>query len=446
MVQQLSTNTFGVAKWIVSATASDGTHTTIAGALTSAASGDTIFVRPGTYTENLTLKAGVNITAFTGDAGEPNVTIVGLATATTAGTFTISNIRLQTNSNFFLVVSGTAATIVNLNSCYLNCSNNTGISSTSTLSSIFIEDCMGNIGTTGISLFSVTAAGTLTIRRSNISNTGASTTTSTTSSGLVQIFHSVIDVALATSSTGSMNFFHSDLRAGGIDATSFTTAGTGTPVAEFTTFTGGTATALVIGAGTTIDLDVCRVDTSNAAAISGAGSLLFTPINFSGNSPTVTVTTLVPKSSGPVLVNGQQPAFLAFLTNTVSNVTGNGASYTIIYDTEVFDQGSNFNLGTSTFTAPFTGRYRFTTNVYVTGCTIATNAQLRIVTSNRSYQSGFNRAASNSDYFLQCSCLADMEAADTATVTILVNGEVADTCDIGGSTVLLNYFCGELVV
>ena len=135
MVQQLGTNTFTTAKWIVSPTASDGTHTTIAAALTSASSGDTIFIRPGTYTENPTLKAGVNLSAYTCDALTPNVTISGKCTFTGAGTVSISGINLQTNSDFCLAVTGSAASIVYLNNCYINALNNTAISYTSSSSS-----------------------------------------------------------------------------------------------------------------------------------------------------------------------------------------------------------------------------------------------------------------------------------------------------------------------
>jgi len=94
MAQSISTGTFCEAKWVVDPTAGQGTHTTIASAITSASSGDTIFIRPGTYTENLTLKAGVNLAAFNGDQNTPNVTIIGNNTLTTAGTVSISNIRL----------------------------------------------------------------------------------------------------------------------------------------------------------------------------------------------------------------------------------------------------------------------------------------------------------------------------------------------------------------
>ena len=110
----------------MSPTASDGTHTTISAALTSASSGDTIFIRPGTYTENPTLKAGVNLTAFGSDSSENgvgNVIINGTCTLTTAGSVTISRrFELQTDSVGILQLVGTVASVVNLQNCYLNCS------------------------------------------------------------------------------------------------------------------------------------------------------------------------------------------------------------------------------------------------------------------------------------------------------------------------------------
>ena len=98
----------------------NGDFTTIAAALTASVSGTDIFIRPGTYTENLTLKAGVNLVGFKGDESTPNVTIIGKLTYTVAGTCTVSNIRLQTISDFFLAVTGSAASVINLENCFLN--------------------------------------------------------------------------------------------------------------------------------------------------------------------------------------------------------------------------------------------------------------------------------------------------------------------------------------
>ena len=116
-----SINYFSPAKWVVCTVAGEGTHTTIASAITSASSGDTIVIMPGTYTEDPTLKAGVNLCAFSSDSGlNPisntlsNVIIQGKCTMTTAGTVTITGVQLQTNSDYFLAVTGSAASIVNL--------------------------------------------------------------------------------------------------------------------------------------------------------------------------------------------------------------------------------------------------------------------------------------------------------------------------------------------
>lgn len=55
-----------------------------------------------------------------------------------------------------------------------------------------------------------------------------------------------------------------------------------------------------------------------------------------------------------------QPAFLAYLNAPVANVTGDGTVYTMIYDTVLFDQASNYTAvgpNAGSFTAPVTGVY-----------------------------------------------------------------------------------------
>ena len=107
-------------------TTANGTHSTISAAITSASSGDTIFVRPGTYTENLTLKAGVNITAYQCDASlnaTGRVTIVGNSTLSTAGSVTMTGMQLQTNSAAVITVSGSAASMPANPAPATNCCN-----------------------------------------------------------------------------------------------------------------------------------------------------------------------------------------------------------------------------------------------------------------------------------------------------------------------------------
>ena len=137
------------------------------------------------------------------------------------------------------------------------------------------------------------------------------------------------------------------------------------------------------------------------------------------------------------------PAFLAYLSSQQNNKTGNGTQYTIPFDTEVFDQGSNFNNTTGTFTAPTTGKYTFSTACLVTGATVATDYTIRVVTSNRTYRgASFILVANASDQQVSFSVTADMDANDTATVTIAVSGQGADTVDVFGTSSPITYFSG----
>lgn len=138
--------------------------------------------------------------------------------------------------------------------------------------------------------------------------------------------------------------------------------------------------------------------------------------------------------------------FLAYLASTDSNVTGAGATYilgNVTALTEVFDLHGDFNTN-GTFTAPVTGRYDLRSFIYITGTTIATSFVIQLVTSNRTYQSTFSRAALASDQTSMISTIADMDSADTATVKIIVSGEASDTDDVSGSSQLVTYFCGAL--
>ncbi len=289
----------GTVKWVVNPTANLGTHQTITAALAAASSGDTIFVTPGTYTEDITLKAGVDIVSYQGEGRTPQVTLVGKATATFAGTCTLSGIRLQTNSDFFLVVSGSSATIVNLIGCYLNCSNNTGISFTSSSASavINIDDCRGNIATTGITYFATSSAGTININFSILSNTGNSTTASTISAGTVQMSRTAIAFPVTTSATGAFNATYTQFSTNATNTTCLTVGGSGSHVYYFNTFDSGSATAVSISAAAAIIK--CNIGSSNASTIGGAGTLTFGDLSFTGASSTVSVTTQVLYYEGP---------------------------------------------------------------------------------------------------------------------------------------------------
>lgn len=271
----------------------NGDFTTIGAALTAAVSGDTIFIRPGTYTENPTLKAGVNLTAFGSDSSlnaSGVVIINGNCTLSTAGTVTISGIMLQTNSAPCLTVSGSVTSVVNLNNCYINALNNTAISfsSSSASSQININNCGGNINTTGIALFAHSSGGTLFIQYCMLINNGASTTNSTVSSGNLLIFYSTLNFGVTTSSTSSVNVFSSTIQTLG---TALTVGGTSNNVCYFSYLASGTASALSIGTGVSLTIESCNINSSNTNAITGLGTITYSGLNFTNTSSTINTTT-----------------------------------------------------------------------------------------------------------------------------------------------------------
>lgn len=279
-----SDNNYGVAKWIVDAQAGQGTHTTIAAALTAASSGDTIFIRPGTYTENLTLKAGVNLCSFECDSTTPNVTIVGKATFTATGTVSIAGIQLKTNSDFFLAVTGTLASVVYLNDCLLNVNNNNGISFTSSNAAAMINcnNCYGDTGTTGITYFASSSAGTINFFYCELLNNGASTTASTISAGFVQMFYCTFNVPITSSGTASVNLFYNQHIMSG-NTTALTHGGSGAAHGAVACYF-ASATASAVSIGATFDMYQCCISTSNTNAITGAGTLNYRNLSFVGTS------------------------------------------------------------------------------------------------------------------------------------------------------------------
>lgn len=300
MVQQLSTNTFGCAKWIVSTDATQGTHTTISSALTSASSGDTIFIRPGTYTENPTLKAGVNLAAYVCDGFTPNVIINGECTLTAAGTVSISGVQFQTNSNFCISVTGSNAIVLNINSCYINCSNNTGInlSNSSTSTFINISNCIGNLGTTGIGLYSITGDSNLTFFNCNIGNSGASTTASNCSTGVASFYWCNIPVPISASGTGTIGFINGNIDTSAHNTTPLTLTGTSSMTFQNASCSAGTASAFSIASGCTANVYNSLIGSSNTNAISGAGSILYSALSFSSSSDTIQST--LSQTGGPL--------------------------------------------------------------------------------------------------------------------------------------------------
>lgn len=290
LTHALSTNNYGNPKFIVATSLANGTHTTLATAMADAVSGDTIALRDS-VTENVTITPGVNIISLS-DGGSLNVpSITGTLTMTGAGTSTISGLRLVTNSAALIAVTGSAASILNVKDCYLNCSNNTGItfSTSSSSASLNLYNCLGNIGTTGITLFSHSSAGQLLVQNTFITNTGAAVTASTVSAGSFNTSWSNFQFPITLSGTGSCTLQHSIIANSGLNTTMLTLGGSGIQNFKWCRIESGTASAVTIS--TTAVFTLCIVDSTNTNAITGAGTITYSGMTFTNTSTTINTTT-----------------------------------------------------------------------------------------------------------------------------------------------------------
>jgi hypothetical protein len=137
-----------------------------------------------------------------------------------------------------------------------------------------------------------------------------------------------------------------------------------------------------------------------------------------------------------------QPAFRATQASA-SNVTGDATTYTGTFTTEVVDVNADFATGT--FTAPVDGTYVLSAEFSFAGLTSShTRGFMYIVTSNKGYevwrQNAYAVRETSDGSTLTSGCVvADMEAADTATVTLRI--------DLGAKVVdvATGFFCGVKV-
>lgn len=118
--------------------------------------------------------------------------------------------------------------------------------------------------------------------------------------------------------------------------------------------------------------------------------------------------------------------FQSRLASDALDVTGDGTTYQLVWGgNEQFDDGSNVG---AVFTTPENGLYQFELSLYVSGIVTANhdNITAKIVTSNRIYTIWFSGVdgvqSTGGQMIFRGTCFADMEAGDSAYITVQVTG------------------------
>ncbi len=277
-------NPMSSTRWIVDPLGFNGTHTTITAATAAATSGDTILIMDGTYTENITIKDGVNYFSYGSFPSSPNyskstVTWIGrLTDGGASASITSVGIVFVTNGNYVSDVSG--GSTMSFVSCQFVGSNFTLFNVNGSLSNISLRGCTGSITGPTATLFNVNN-GLLQIADCKFINSGVSTTPSVVSGGTAQISWSEVDCPISTTTTGAFNSIHSIISTSATNTTCVTLSGTSTAGIVSSQLSPGSAAALNIGSGTVATVTNCTVSSSATNVFTGAGT-----INTAGNACT----------------------------------------------------------------------------------------------------------------------------------------------------------------
>lgn len=281
-----------VARFIVSAggLADGANYTTINDAVTaaSAAGGlQTIAIQPGTYTEDITIPANINLTAFPCDAFSASVNIVGTISCSDTGTRSLSGLRLTSNGAPILSVTGGNTTNLRLINCFLNGTDGPGIVNSSNGAGVVsFFYCFGSVSGAN-AVFTLSGGNTLNLYFSQFTG---STTTSTVGSGCdVSITSCNILFPITSSGTGAIGIIHSFVTS---TVTSLTIGGTGAHRVSNCTVGGPAAiAAITIAAGCTLNLTLSEIAGSTPNVITGAGTINRGLLVFTGSGSTITVAT-----------------------------------------------------------------------------------------------------------------------------------------------------------
>lgn len=157
-------------------------------------------------------------------------------------------------------------------------------------------------------------------------------------------------------------------------------------------------------------------------------------------------------SSGGVLTNTTQPAFLYYLASSTSGVTGDGTIVQLgtATLTQSYDNGSNCTTG-GLFTAPVTGVYMFSANAQLSGTEASTTDSYILITAGGVNYYGnrwnySNAILTSTVCAYHISIPVKLTATQTCVVKVAVGGGATKGVLISGSsTDISTYFSGYLI-
>jgi hypothetical protein len=281
-------NLRNITSYVVDPVAGETEYTTIQSALdaANAAGGNaTVYVRNGTYTEDLTFYDGINLVGASGLGDEGQVEIIGKHTPPATGNLVVRNFKLTSATDIFSSTDAGTSHLVVIDAAlaitdgYLfNLANwtATGILECFDINSASSSTENGGVYNTGGCQVYIYNAGV-----------GFGSTKTMTLSGTTEIFGSDVLCPISFQGTGSSNID------GGLFNSKFTTSDTHTLGIYNARNETGAVQAITHNSGSTLILSSTTINSSNNPAIGGTGTIEVTGVDFVDNSSfaaTLTVT------------------------------------------------------------------------------------------------------------------------------------------------------------
>lgn len=218
-----------------------------------------IFIRPGTYTENLTLVAGINLNG----ASQSQVTVIGHHTIPLAGNIFIQNIRFEepTAATDIFTETGASSCICRFRECYFYPNNAASFNLPTSTGTINLMKCNGS-AITSDSVFNNAGTAKLYLNNTFI---GAGNV-SATCNGVIDFRISALSCPVTISGAGTGNIIGCTL------ANALTLNDTAIIGIYDSQFITGAITPITVNAGTAIVLSDVTINSSAANIVTGAGT------------------------------------------------------------------------------------------------------------------------------------------------------------------------------
>lgn len=263
-----STNLYTDTKYVVSSVGATP-YATIQAAINAANAAGIpakVHIRPGTYTENLTLYSNIDLEG----SENSQVTIVGVHTPPTSGALAFNRIGFS-SSTHVLSSASAGTTTIKFSRCVFSVTNGYICNLTNWTGAISIKYCTEGTSTSN-GVITNAGAAAITIYNSII---GAGTANAMTANGSVDLFNVKLWCPLTVAGSSAVL-----LEGGSTFKGTITTSATVGVKIRNSTISTDTATAISHSSSTAMLLNNVVVDSTNATCIAGTGSIQFNEATF----------------------------------------------------------------------------------------------------------------------------------------------------------------------